>query len=162
MQNWFECKIRYEKEADNGKVKMVTEPYLVDAMSFTEVEARIHQEMGAVITGEFSVSKITKVNLTDVVAFEEGEWWYKCKVAYIDIDEKSGKEKKINNTILIEADTVKHAFDRLEENLSTLIVPYDILSIIQSPIMDVFPYIEGEKIPDNLTPISEFEKAMVD
>ena len=155
MQQWFECKVRYDKEDENGTQKMVTEPYLIDAVSFTEVEARIHKEMEAYISGEFWVTKINKTNLADVIPFEAGEYWYKCRVVYIDVDEKSGKEKKTNSYILLEADTVKEAYERLEENLSTLLVPYDILAITQTPIMEVFPYSSEEEIPDNLKPLSE-------
>ena len=155
MQQWFECKVRYDKEDEQGTQKMVTEPYLVDAVSFTEVETRIHKEMEQYISGEFWVTKINKTNLADVIPFEVGEFWYKCKVVYIDVDEKSGKEKKTNSHILIEADTVKEAYDRLEENLSTLLVPYDILAITQTAIMEVFPYNSEEVIPDNLKPLSE-------
>ena len=43
MHNWFECKVTYEKMMENGLQK-VSEPYLVDALSFTEAEARKEQE----------------------------------------------------------------------------------------------------------------------
>ena len=58
MHTWFECKIRYEKTMENGMNKKVTEPYLVDALSFTEAEARIIEEMTPFISGEFTVSDI--------------------------------------------------------------------------------------------------------
>ena len=55
--NWFETKIRYEKMMDDGKQKMVTEQYVVDALSFTEAEASIIEEMSSYISGEFKVDR---------------------------------------------------------------------------------------------------------
>ena len=96
MHTWFECKIRYEKTMDNGMSKKVTEPYLVDAMSFTEAEARIIEEMMPFITGEFTVSDIKRANYSELFPCDEesADRWFKCKLIFITLDEKSGAEKK--------------------------------------------------------------------
>ena len=95
MHNWFECKIRYEKVAENGMNKKVTEPYLVDALSFTEAESRIIEEITPFISGEFTVSDIKRANYSELFFCEddEADKWYKCKLYFITLDEKSGAEK---------------------------------------------------------------------
>jgi adenylate cyclase len=152
--------VKYVKVDEvSGKEKKVSEPYLVDAMSFTEAEARIHKELEQMISGEFNVTNISKSNITELYPNENGDRWFKAKVSFIDVDENSGKEKKANQYMLTQANNVKQAYEYLEESLSTMIVPYEIPSVTESPIMDVFPYFseEGEEIPDNLKPVSELE-----
>ena len=159
--NWFECKVKYAKiDEVSGKEKKTSESYLVDAVSFTEAEARIHKELEQMIGGEFNVTNISKSNITELYPNENGDRWFKAKVSFIDIDEASGKEKKANNYMLTEANNVKHAYEFLEECLSTMIVPYEIHSIAESPLMDVFPFFSdelNEEIPEHLKPISEVE-----
>ena len=94
MHTWFECKIRYDKTMENGMVKKVTEPYLVDALSFTEAEARIIEEIRPFITGEFTVTDIKRARLSELFFNEQGDRFYKIKVYFITLDEKSGAEKK--------------------------------------------------------------------
>jgi hypothetical protein len=161
MNNWFECKVKYVKVDEvSGKEKKVSEPYLVDAMSFTEAEARIHKELEQMISGEFTVTNISKSNITELYPNDNGDRWFKAKVAFIDVDEASGKEKKSNNYMLAQANNVKQAYEFLEESLSDMLVPYEIPAISESPIMDIFPFFsdeENDEIPDNLKPISEIE-----
>ncbi len=94
MHNWFECKVSYEKMLENGMQKKVTEPYLVDALSFTEAEARIIEEIRPFITGEFTVTDIKRARLSELFFNENGDRFYKIKVYFITLDEKSGAEKK--------------------------------------------------------------------
>ena len=156
MQNWFECKVKYTKTDDKtGKDKNVTEPYLIDAMSFTEAESRFLKEMEQIISGDFLVTNISKCKLTDVFFYDSGDRWYKCKISYVEIDERSGKEKKSVNMMLVLADTVKEAYDRIEESLSDMIIPYDIHSVVESPIIELFPYEFSDDVPENLRPASE-------
>ncbi len=163
MNTWFECKVKYTKTDENtGKDKKVTEPYLVDAVSFTEAEMRMNEQMSQIISGEFSINDIKRVNYTDVFNYEEGDRWFKCKVTFVDIDQASGKEKKVSNYMLVLADDIDQAYDRLQESLSEMIVPFEVPSIMESPIMDIFPYFDGEKdikteIPSNLRPLTDSE-----
>ena len=94
MYNWFECKIRYDKMLETGMQKTVTEPYLVDALSFTEAEARIIEEIKPYISGEFSVSDIKRVKYTESFFNETGDRYFKARLFFITLDEKSGAEKK--------------------------------------------------------------------
>ena len=103
MALWFECKVRYDKMAENGMVKKVNEPYLVDALTFTEAEARIIEEMKPFISGEYSISSEKKTKICEVFFKEGGVRWYLVKVNFITLDEKSGVEKKSTSQILVQA-----------------------------------------------------------
>lgn len=140
MQNWFECKVAYLKIDDDGRERKVSEVYLLDAVSYTDAETRIVQQIRTMVRGEFVVKKITPSNIIEVFSHESGQWWYKAKIAIVTIDEKAGKEKKINNYFLIAADDIKQALVRLEEGLSYILVPYQATSISLSSVVDVFPY----------------------
>ena len=94
MHNWFECKVSFEKIMENGAQKKVTEPYLVDALSFTEAEARIIEEIRPFVSGEFTVTDIKRARLSELFFNENGDRFYKIKVYFITLDEKSGAEKK--------------------------------------------------------------------
>ncbi len=161
MNTWFECKVKYEAiDEQTGKTKKVNLPYLVDAVSYTEAESRIHAEMEQYVSGEFTVPSIKKANYTDLFFYDDGDKWYKCKVMFVTIDESAGKEKKVANQMLVLADDLKEAYDRINESMSGMTVDYDITSIIESTIADVFPYFKdevNEPIPDHLTPIAEWE-----
>ena len=105
MHNWFLTKIRYEKVMENGIQKKVTEPYLVDALSFTEAEARITEEMTPFISGEFTVSDISRAHYSEIFTSEEdsADKWYAGRLAFITVDEVSGKEKRTYTNVLVQA-----------------------------------------------------------
>jgi hypothetical protein len=144
MKIWFQCKIKYQKEDENGRLKNVTEPYLVDAVSYTEAEARIYQELGSVIRGDFEVTSITKSKISDIFHFDDAETWYKCKVTYIAADDESGKEKKVTNQMLVTAQDLHQASARLLESLQGILVAFEVVEIQQSPLVEIFPYVEDE------------------
>lgn len=142
MHTWFEGKIRYEKIADNGMNKKVTEPYLIDALSFTEAEARLIEEMTPFIQGEFTVSDIKRANFSEVFPSdaEEADKWYKCKLMFVTLDEKSGAEKKTAVHYLVQAADFRDAVKRLDECMKGTLADYEINSITETAIMDVYPY----------------------
>ena len=142
MHTWFEGKIRYEKTAENGMNKKVTEPYLVDALSFTEAEARLIEEMTPFIQGEYTVSDIKRANFAEVFPSdaEEADKWFKCKLIFITVDEKFGTEKKSATHYLIQASDFRDAVKRLDECMKGTMVDYEIASITETAIMDVYPY----------------------
>jgi hypothetical protein len=158
MKIWFVCKIKYQKEDEKGGFKNITEPYLVDAVSFTDAEARIYEEMGQVIRGEFYVTNISKSNIVDVFHYDDADTWYKVKISY-SVTEESGKEKKISNVMIVTAHDARMAYDRIYESLNNMLVSFEVVEIVKSPLVEVFPYIPDEekevKIPDNLKPLSE-------
>ncbi len=142
MHNWFECKIRYEKTLENGLNKKVTEPYLVDALSFTEAEKRIIEEMTPFISGEFTVSDIKRANYSELFASDEeaADRWFKCKLYFITLDEKSGAEKKTATQILVQAADLRDAVKKLDEGMKGTMADYSIASVSETLIMDVYPY----------------------
>lgn len=142
MNNWFTVKVKYTKQLDNGALKRVSEPYLLAAMTFTDAEARIYEELGQIIRGEFNVVGITRTEIHDIFAYDDVDSWYKCKVRYEATDADSEKARKVNQNFLVSANSVKQAFERIEESLSTLMVDFEIPSIIVSPIVEIFPYTE--------------------
>lgn len=138
MANWFECKVRYDKVQDNGSVKKVNEPYLVDALSFTEAEARIIEEQTPFISGDFSVSAVKRTKISEIFYDEGGDRWYMVKVAFITIDEKSGVEKKTNTFILVQATDFKNAVENFTKGMADTMADYEIVSIAETPLMDVY------------------------
>ncbi len=138
MANWFECKIRYDKAAENGAVKKVNEPYLVDALSFTEAEARITEEMTPYISGDFSVSAVKRTKIAEIFFSENGDRWYMVKVAFITIDEKTAAEKRSASLILVQANDFKNAYENFLEGMKGTMADYEIIQISETPLMDVY------------------------
>jgi len=146
MKQWFLCRVKYQKEDENGRLKSVTEPYLVDAVSFTEAETRIYEEMGERVRGEFLITGISKSKIIDVFNYEDVDVWFKCKVVYY-VAEESGKEKKIVNQMIVTAHDVKEAYDRIYESLNNMLVSFQVPEVAESPIIEVFNY-AGEVAPE--------------
>lgn len=160
MRVWFLCKVKYAKENEQGLLKNVSEQYLVDAVSFTEAEARIYDMLGSTIRGDFQVTNISKSNFVDVFPYEDIDIWHKCKITYTVADGDSGKEKKVTQYMLVTAHDVKEAYERIHESLSNMLVTFRVPDITESPIVEVFPYEhEDEELlpppPSNLKPLSE-------
>lgn len=150
MHNWFECKIRYDKTMENGMIKTVTEPYLVDALSFTEAEARIIEEMKPYISGEFTVADIKRVKYTESFFNETGDRYYKAKLYFISLDEKSGAEKKTAVNMLVQASELKEAVETVEKEMAKGMIDYTFAAVNETLIMDVFPYHADAKTADTL------------
>lgn len=142
MHTWFTCKICYEKTLENGMNKKVTEPYLVDALSFTEAEARIIEEMTPYISGEFTVADVTRARYSELFYAEDAsaDRWYKVKLGFVTLDEKSGAEKKTYTNVLVQAADLRDAVKRLDEGMKGSMADYIIVSVAETAIMDVYPY----------------------
>lgn len=142
LGSYFEVKIRYEKIMENGMCKKTTESYLVDALSFTEAEARIIQEMEAFISGEFIVSDISRANYSEVFPSKEeaADKWFKCKMVFVTLDEKSGAEKKTSTQVLVQAADLQDAVKKLDEGMKGTMADYLQVEVKETAIMDVFPY----------------------
>lgn len=140
MPNWFECKVKYDKMLESGMQKTVTEPYLVDALSFTEAEARINEEMKPYISGDFSISDIKRAKFSESFFNETGDRYYKAKLYFITFDEKSGSEKKTAVNMLVQATTLKEAVEILETEMKKTMIDYAIAAVVETAIMDVFLY----------------------
>ena len=139
MALWFECKVRYERMTENGSVKKVNEPYLVDALTFTEAENRIIEKITPYISGDFSISAVKKTRISEIFFDDSGDKYYMVKVNFITLDEKSQIEKKTSNFILVQASDFAGSLAKFEEGMKGTLADYEIASITETPIMDVFP-----------------------
>ena len=140
--NWFECKIRYEKIMEDGLQKKVTEVYTVDALSFSEAEERITEEMSSNISGEFEVADIKKAVYKEIFFSDEemADKWYKTKLQFITIDEKTEKEKRSAVNYLVQAGSLHGAVKNIEEVMGGTMIDYVIASVAETSLMDVFEY----------------------
>ena len=137
--NWFLVKIRYEKTVEDGKIVKVSEQHLIDALTFSEAEARINEEMIPFISGEFITSNISRARINEL--FEsKGSKWYKSKVYFISLDEEKGVEKRTAATMLVQADSVKDAWDVLEVGMKCTLSDYEVAGINETAILDVYKY----------------------
>lgn len=143
--NYFEVKVKYTAVGGDGKEKKVSELYLIDGMSFTESETRIVEKLREMIHGDFNIEAIKKSNITELVESNDGndDKWFKAKVAIIDADGISGREKRSNQYFLVAASDVDRALENLQKSLSTYVVPFEIVQVGDSNIIDVFPYFEN-------------------
>ena len=137
MANCFESIVGYDKTLEIGSIKKVTEAYLVDALSFTEAEARISEEISH-FTSEFSVSAVKRTKIAEIFRERTGDKWYLVKVAFITLDEKTAVEKKSISQILVAADSFKEAFDNFMEGMKGTMADFEINTIQETLIMDVY------------------------
>jgi len=147
---WFECKIQYEKTMEDGLQKKVVENYTIDALSFTEAEQRIMEEMSAYISGEFNIKDIKIAPYKEIFFSDEdlADRWFKTKLQFIIIDEKTEKEKRSNVNYLVNAGTLNGAVKNIDEVMGGTMIDYVIASVAETSIMDVFEY-GKDKQPDD-------------
>ena len=140
--NWFLCKIRYEKVMEDGLQKKVTELYVVDALSFTEAEERIIEEMSTYISGEFEVWEIDRAVYKEIFFSDDdmADKWYKAKLKFITIDEKTEKEKKTTVYYLVQAGSFEGAHRNIDEVMGGTMIDYIIDTVSETAIMDVFEH----------------------
>lgn len=157
MQTWFESKVKYMKVSESGNEQMVTENFLLDAVSYTDAETRIIRKMQEMVRGgEFTIVDIKKSRIAEVFPFEDGEWWFKATINLVTVDEEAGKEKKLRTYYLVMADDIREALNRLDESLEYLVIPYVVSSMAVSTIVDVFPYEPAESmVPEGYVPLEK-------
>lgn len=135
---WIEVKARYEKMMENGVVKNVTEPYLADALSCTEAEARVTEELQPYISGDFRISSVVTTKISEIFWDESGDRFYKVKTNFITLDERTATEKRTASYILVQASSFKEACDNFLEGMKGTLADYEIESVAEAKIMDVF------------------------
>lgn len=148
MNSWFTVKVKYTKQLEDGRLQRVNEPYLFNAMTFTDAEARAYEEIGENVRGEFTISNIARTDFADIFHYEDADNWYKCKLSYVTADADSEKERKVTNHFLVTANSVKEAYDRIQESMKGMMVTFEIPMISLSPILDVFPFNGDEELED--------------
>lgn len=148
MNYWFECKVSYERQADSMGMKKVSESYLVDALSFTEAEERIIKEIRPFVSvGELDVVNIRRARIAELFLNDEAEddRYFRAKVNFITVDEKSGSEKKTSATMIVKSDSLPNAVTELKAQLDSQMASYEIAAVTDTQILDVFQYEAPEK-----------------
>lgn len=152
QKRWYECRVRYEKAMDDGTEKKVNESYLVDALSFTEAEARIINETRLFAPkGEMEVTAIRKENLAEVHLYPDGANYYCVRLCFVTLNEKTGREKKTYASMLVNADTLQEAKDRIVEQMKGTLSDYRIAAAIETGLIDVYPYAAPAGAPSPCT-----------
>ena len=148
MNYWCECKVSYERQADSMGMKKVSESYLVDALSFTEAEKRIIKEIRPFVSvGELEVVNIRRARIAELFLNEEAEddRYFRAKVNFITVDEKSGSEKKTSAAMIVKSDSLPNAVTELKAQLDSQMASYEIAAVTDTQILDVFQYEAPEK-----------------
>ena len=142
LDKYFECGIRYEKTMEDGSQRKVTELYIVQACSFTEAEARFTNEMSAFISGESEVVSEKITNYSEIMpsANTEADKWYKVKLNFITIDDRTEKEKKTTMYYLVQAKDIDDARRLTDDYFSSSMIDYITEAVQETKIMDVFLY----------------------
>ena len=142
MKNYFQAKVKYAKTMDNGQVKTVSEPYLVDAVNFADTEKRVTYEVMPFTGGWIDIIEIKKATYSEVVQTTEKSafFYYECKLQFITLDEKSSKETKTTQTILVQAASVDDASNKVEQHMKGSMMEYTKVSVKETKIVDIFNY----------------------
>jgi len=148
MLNWFDVKVKYEK-TEEGKIVVVREEYLFDALSFTEAETRVNEELKPFISGDFITTNISRARINELFADENGDKWYACKVFFISLDEEKGIEKRSAAKMMVQANDVKEAWDGIKKGMTGSMADYQIAAIVETQILDVYPYVSPDKDETN-------------
>lgn len=145
--NWMTVKVKYTKQMDNGTFKRVSEPYLLAAMSFTDAESRIYEELGSVVRGEFIVTGIARTEIHDIFHYMDSDVWWKVVIKFKSGgDDEGQKAKKVKQTLLVTARDEIEAAQRVHESLKGMMIDYQITDVAMSPIVDVFPFGDSETV----------------
>ena len=139
---WFECKIRYEKTMEDGLPKKVSEVYVVDALSFSEAEERIMEEMLPYNLVDIEIVDVKIAPYREIFFADDNlaDQWFKAKLSFITIDERTDKEKRTSMMCLVNAGNINHAIKNIGEVMSGTMIDYVTTSISATKIFDVFEY----------------------
>ena len=140
---YFECSVKFRKTDEEGVNKLVTESYIVSALSFSEAESNINEQMKVYIGEDFKIVNIKLTNYSEIATFEDTDKWFKSKISLLYFDEENGKEKKSNIYMLVQANDAKNAYDNTIATLKGTISDFTIPSVSETKIVEVFEYKEG-------------------
>ena len=159
-RTWFETKVKYQKTMEDGSEKVVSEAYVVDALSFTEAESAIIDEMSVYVSGELKVSGIGKAGYGEIFFsdVDDDDKWYKAKLQFITIDEKSEKEKRSNVTYLVQAKSLARALRHIDEVMGKTMIDYDVVGLNETKLMDVFEHHAPNEKKEEKNDVPEYEE----
>ena len=157
---WFETKVKYQKTMEDGSEKVVSEAYVVDALSFTEAESAIIDEMSVYVSGELKVSGIGKAGYGEIFFsdVDDDDKWYKAKLQFITIDEKSEKEKRSNVTYLVQAKSLARALRYIDEVMGKTMIDYGVVGLNETKLMDVFEHHVPNEKKEEKNDVPEYEE----
>lgn len=140
MAQYFETKIRYDRVMENGAVKKVTDTFLVDAVTFSNAEAKTAEKVSLRVSGEFAVTAIKKSKIAEVFRDDRdsADKWWLVKVNFISLNERTEKKKKTPVLVLVQAGDDKGARERFNEEMKNSMADFEVAAIIETPIMEVF------------------------
>lgn len=143
MSQWIKTSVRFTKRMENGTTKRLTESYLVDALSFAEAEARIIKEVTPYISGEYNISAVKKSNVQEIfrnkIEYDDVQKWYKAKVAFTTLDEKTNSEKRTTAVYMVQAPDFHNALENFIEGMKKeTMADFVIVGIEETSILDVF------------------------
>lgn len=140
--SWYETGVKYQKMQEDGTEKVVTERYVVDALSFTEAENTIIDEMSVYVSGKMIVSNLGKAKYNEIFFsdVDDDDKWYKAKLQFVVIDDKSDREKRSNVVYLVQAKSLARALRYIDEVMGKTMIDYDIVGINETKIYDVFEH----------------------
>ena len=148
MSTWFTVKVKFDRQGEDGLLTKVTEPFLVDALSFTEAEKRTLDEVRHYSTsGEIEIADIKKTKIAELVQNSDGDIWFRCKINIVTIDEDKGIERKSPQIIMMQASSLKNAVDQLIAHMSTTAIDYELAAVTETNILDVFEYVAPAAAP---------------
>ena len=149
MTEWFQCKVRYDKTVEDGQIKSTNEVYLVDALSFTEAEKRFIEEITPQVSGDFVVTDIKRAKIAELFESNDSlaDRWFKARVAFLSIDEKTETEKRCRQTMMVQAIDLRDAVKNLDLHMKGTLDDYLIESIAETKIMDVYRYVVKDENP---------------
>ena len=139
-KRWFETIVRYDKTMESGETKKVSETYVVDAITFGEAEESIAEEMKPYISGDLDIKNINPAPYSEIFFSDKDtdDKYYRVKLAFITIDEKTQKEKKSKVTYLVQAGSLEQARKNTEDVMSGTMIDYEFVSVTETKILDVF------------------------
>lgn len=143
MNKFFDTSVKFRKTDEQGVNKLVTESYIVSALSFSEAESNINEQMKVYVGEDFKIVNIKLTNYSEIATFEDTDKWFKSKISLLYFDETSGKEKKSNIYMLVQANDAKNAYDNTIATLKGTISDFTIPSVSETKIVEVFEYKEG-------------------
>ena len=136
---YFECKVSYQKETGDGKLKPAKDVYIIEAINFADAETRVLEQVRPFVFAgqEVNMQTMRKVNFAEVVPNEQGHYWFKAKVQFTTVDEERGKEKKLNVQLLVEEENMESAYRTVNKLMEQSANDYEILNLQQTAIVEV-------------------------
>ena len=157
---WFETKVRYQKTMDDGTEKKVTEAYVVDALSFTEAESSIIDEMSVYTSGELQVTGISKAPYGEIFFsdVDDDDKWYRAKLSFITIEEKTEKEKRSTVNFLVQAKSLARALRYIDEEMGKTMIDYEVVGLAETKLADVFEHTAPSEKKEEKNDKPEYEQ----